>query len=322
MSRPLLEAIGRLRARGLLSAEREAFLGRVARGDLVSVRLELQVALWAGAMLIAGGAGLLVKERLAQLGPLTIGGGIGFAAALCLWYVARTAPPFSWGRVASPTLAFDYALLLGVLLVGTDLAWLEAQLTILGPAWPWHLLLLSLFQLAFAFRYDSRAVLALALASFAAWRGVSLSLGGADRLGAHGELLRLNAFAVGALYVGAGLLLQRTARKPHFEPTFVNLGLLLALGAAFAGTLGGSGDVEALWGFVLAAGSTATILAAYRARRSDCFAQGVVAALLGLLRLAGELHLGEKPFLLLVSVGSFGALLLILRARRRFREES
>jgi hypothetical protein len=320
MSRPVLEAIGRLSARGLLTPEREAFLVRIARRGLVSVRLELQLALWAGVMLIAGGAGLLVRENLARLGPLTIGAGIGLAAALCLGHVARTAPPFSWGPVASPTLAFDYVLLLGVLLVGTDLLWLETQLTILGPAWPWHLLLLSLLQLAFAVRYDSRAVLSLALASFAAWRGVSLSLAGADRLGAHEELLRLNALAVGALFIGAGLLLRRSGRKTHFEPMLVNFGLFLLLGSAVAGVFGGRGAAAPAWGIVLAAASAATIFLAWRARRSDCFAQGVVAAFLGAVRLVFSLHLEEGAFFL-VSAGSFCALYLILLAHRRFREE-
>ena len=321
MSRALLETVARLRDRGTLSQEQAAFFGRVARGELVSVRLELQTALWAGVTLIAAGAGLLVKANLARLGPATIGAAIGLAAALCLWRVARTAPPFSWGPVPSPTFAFDYLLLLGVLLLGTDIAWLETQLTVLGPAWPWHLLLLSLVQLAFAFRYDSRAVLSLALASFAAWRGVSLSLAGGGRFDAHDELLRLNALAVGALFVAAGLLLRRLDRKAHFEPTFVNLGLLLLLGAAVAGSFTWRGGTESTWGALLAVAAATTILLAYRARRSDCFAQGVIAALLGLLRLAVGLRLGDEFFFFVVSAGSFGALFLILRARRRFREE-
>lgn len=319
MNRPLLEAVERLRARGLLSPGQETLLGRIARGDLVSVRRELQIALWAGVTLIAGGAGLLVKQRLAELGPLAIGAGIGLAAALCLGYVARLAPPFSWGPVASPTLAFDYALLLGVLLIGSDLAWLETQVTLLGPAWPWHLLLLSLLQLALAFRHDSRAVLSLALASFAAWRGISLSLAGVDHLGAHGELLRLNALAVGALFIGAGVLLRRLDRKAHFEPTFVNLGLPLFFGAMVAGLFGEQGASAIGWGFVLAAAAATTIFLAWRARRSDCFAQGVIAAFLGAVRLISWLDLGAGAYFL-VSAGSFCALFLILRAHRRFKE--
>ena len=228
--------------------------------------------------------------------------------------------PSRGAPVASPTLAFDYVLLLGVLLIGTDLAYLETQYKLLGPNWPWHLLLLSLIQLAFAFRYDSRAVLSLALASFAAWRGVALSFPGGALPGRHEAAIRVNALAVGAVFVAAGLLLERAGRKAHFEPAFGNLGLLLVLGAAVAGIYGGYGRLDTIWLLALAALSAATIVLAYRARRSDYFAQGVIAAYLGLLRLAAELHL-EVGLFYLVSAGSFGILILILWAHRRFKEE-
>ena len=320
MSRTLLDSIGHLQARGILTDAQASFFGRIARGELVSVRIELQIALWAGVTLVAAGAGILVKEHLANLGPVTIGAGIALAAALCLWYVARTAPSFSWGPVVSPTLAFDYVLLLGVLLIGTDLAYLETQYKLLGPNWPWHLFLLSLIQLAFAFRYDSRAVLALALASFAAWRGVALSFPGGALFGGHEAAIRVNALIVGALFLAAGVLLERAGRKSHFEPAFGNLGLLLLLGAAVAGAYGGDGHLDMIWFPTLAIVSAATIILAYRARRSDYFAQGVIAAYLGFLRLAAELHL-EVGLFYLVSAGSFGILFLILWAHRRFKEE-
>jgi hypothetical protein len=320
MNRTLLESVGRLRASGTLTDAQAAFFSRVARGELVSVRLELQVALWAGVTLIAAGAGVLVKDNLTHLGPVTIGAGIALAAALCLWYVGHAAPPFSWGPVASPTLAFDYVLLLGVLLIGTDLAYLETQYKILGPNWPWHLLLLSLLQLGFAFRYDSRAVLSLGLASFAAWRGVAISFPGGVLFGRHDTLIRVEALVVGALFLAAGILIRRTGRKAHFEPAFGNLGLLLVLGAAVAGAYGGSGRLDMAWFTTLAAIAAATVALAYRARRSDYFAQGVIAAYLGFLRLAAELHF-EIGLFYLVSAGSFGVLLLLLWAHRHFKEE-
>jgi len=320
VSRSLLDAIGRLRARGTLTGPQAAFFGRIARGELVSVRLELQIALWAGVTLLAAGAGLLVKENLGRLGPLTIGGGLALAAALCLWYVARTSPPFSWGAAASPTLAFDYVLLLGVLLVGTDLAYLETRYRLLGANWPWHLLLLSLIQLGFAFRFDSRALLTLALTSFAAWRGIALSFRGGLPVGGNDAVIRLDALAIGALFIALGALLKRGGRKAHFEPTCGNLGLLLLLGAAVAGAYSGYGHLDPYWGLALAACSAIVIVLAYRARRSDYFAQGVIAAYLGFLRLAVELHF-ELGLFYLVSAGSFGILLLILWAHRRFKEQ-
>jgi hypothetical protein len=318
VSLSLAAGVERLRASGALSDAQAAYFDRVARGGLISVRRELQIALWLGVSLIAAGAGLLVKENLGRLGPTTIAISLGLAAALCLAHVARTSAPFSWGSVASPALGFDYVLLLGVLLLGSELAYLETQFRILGPRWPWHLLLLSLIQLALAFRFDSRAVLSLALASFAAWRGIAPSFAAGVLIGRHGEAIRVNALVVGALFLGAGHLLARAGRKAHFEPTFGNLGLMLVLGATVAGMFAQRGP-GGLWSAALAAIAAATMILAYRARRSDYFAQGVIAAYLGFLRLAAELGMGTA-MLYLVSAGSFGVLLLILRAHRCFKE--
>ena len=61
------------------------------------------------------------------------------ASTACLAWVIRSAPPFSWGEVESPSVAFDYVLLLGLLLPASDLAYVEAQFTLLGPRWMHHL---------------------------------------------------------------------------------------------------------------------------------------------------------------------------------------
>src|SRR6185295_17929070 len=103
-----------------------------------------------------------------------IAAALGVAAAACLAWVHRTAPPFSWGETRSPHFASEYLLLLGVLLLGADLAYVETQFTPLGDAWPWHLLMLSAVGALLSVRYDSRIVFSLALSTFAAWRGVSV----------------------------------------------------------------------------------------------------------------------------------------------------
>ena len=43
-------------------------------------------------------------------------------------------------------LGADYVLLLGVLLVGADLAYIETQLRLLGPEWAYHLLVVALHR--------------------------------------------------------------------------------------------------------------------------------------------------------------------------------
>jgi hypothetical protein len=159
MNPDVAQAVERLRTRGILSPETAAHLARQARRDLVSVRLEFRALLYTGVLLLTAGVALLLKGHHERLGPWPIAGLVGAPAAGCLVWVARRAPAFSWGETPLPGVGFDYVLLLGVLLVASDLAYLEVQVTLLGPRWPYHLLIVALFYAAAAYPYDSRAVL-------------------------------------------------------------------------------------------------------------------------------------------------------------------
>jgi hypothetical protein len=119
----------------------------VARRQLVSVRLEIRALLYVGVLLLTSGVGLLVTEHHREIGPWAIAGGIGLAAGACLVWVIRKAAPFSWGEVQSPNVAFDYVLLLGLLLFASDLGYVEAQFTVLGPRWAHHLLVVAVVYL-------------------------------------------------------------------------------------------------------------------------------------------------------------------------------
>lgn len=283
MNPDVTQAIPRLVETGALPPEKAPLLLRVARRELVSVHWELRALLYLGVLLVTGGVGLLIKENLDRIGPAVIATAIGLAAATALVWVERAAPPFSWKQGTSPNLAFDYVLLLGVLLAAADLAYIEAQFTPLGANWPWHLLIVALFAAAAAFRYDSRIVFSLALSTFAAWRGVSVAHFGSTLLGGVEDTVRWNMLGCGLLFAVLGLVLAKTDRKAHFEPVAVYLGWLLILGAL------ASGMVEERWeGWTMALLFTGGGLAAgaYVTRRFPLFAYGVVGAYIALTRLA------------------------------------
>jgi len=170
----LVDAVDRLSAEGVIPAPAAPRLSRIVRGELASLRAEMRTLLYAGVTLVTAGAGLFVKQHYRQIGPVAITAALSLAAAACLATVARRSPPFSWRRVAPPGIAFEYVLLLGILLLGSDLAYVESQFRLLGPEWPYHLLLYAAIALVAAYRFDSPSVLSIALASFAAWRGVAV----------------------------------------------------------------------------------------------------------------------------------------------------
>ena len=319
----VVRAISRLRADNVLSAGQAALFERVARRGLVSVRFEIRALLYAGVLLLTSGVGVLVAERRQEIGPLAIAAGIALASAACLLWVARRPARFSWGEVPSPSVAFDYVLLLGLLLFASDLAYVEAQFTVLGPRWPHHLLIVGVVYLLVAYLWDSRTALGLSLAMLAAWRGLSISLPPAALGPAVAGDLRASAIVLGTLYLGAAALSGRLARKAHFEAIFGNAGLLLLLGGLLSGVLHDRW-AWSTWLVALLAVAGGVMAVAFRLGRSLYFAAGLVAAYVGLVRLLFEpfrygLHGYSIPLLLAALLGS-AVLALIFWAHRRMRD--
>jgi len=313
----VVAAIARLREKGVLSEPVATALAAPARGDLLSVRNELRVLLYGGVLLVTAGVGIFLQENHRRLGPALIASLIGAFAALCLLYAWKRSAPFSWERAASPHVASDYLLLLSMLLFGSDLAYVETQFRLLGPRWPYHLLVVAVLCLAAAYRFDSRAVLTLALTSFAAWRGVAVGWPGSGPGGSAASAVRANAIVCGVLYVALGALSVRARRKAHFEAVWVAAGLLLMFGGILPGALLDSGAWP-LWEAVLAIVSAAVIAVAYRLRRPLDFAIALAAVYVGGLRALAELVSGASD-LLFIALWSVAVLGVLITATRRMR---
>jgi len=315
----VVSAVARLRADNILSGAQAALFDRVARRLLVSLHIEIRALLYAGVLLLTSGVGLLVKEYHREIGPWAIALAIGLASAACLVWVSRAAAPFSWGEVPSPNIAFDYILVLGLLLFASDLAYGEVQFTLLGANWAHHLLVVGLVYVVAAYLWDSRTILGLALTTLAAWRGVSVSLASAWK--SQPDDLRENALVLGVVYVAAAALSVLARRKAHFEPVFANAGLVLVLGALVSGALDDE-TAWAAWLAVLFVAAGVVMWHGFRLDRSLYFALGVVAAYVGLLRLVFQpfRHAESSiPFFLAALLG-VGVIILMFAAHRRMQD--
>ncbi len=317
-------AIPELVRRGWLSAERAAPRLRAARGELESARGELRVLLYAGVLALVGGASLLVRENLERIGPVGLASALAIASAACLAWTLRRAPAFTWQRAPSSDWSFDYLLLLGILLAGLTLAYVEAKFTPLGAAWRHHLLLMSGITAGLALRCDSRLAWSLALSTFAGWRGVgAASAAGllANALGSGGDALRANLLLVGLLFVLLGLVLRRWNRKAHFEPLTTWLGTALSLAALGTGAFA-RGGAGVGWALALLAGACVAGIVALRARRFWHFALAAVGAYAALTRLASPLWSDPLGGCFWFAASSAATLVLLVWLQRRLRGES
>ena len=163
-----LEAeVRELRAADGLSEARAASAIALERRAVLSVSAELRVALYASVALVVTGVGIIVKEHLDRIGPLTLILLLALAALPCYLPAIR-----AHARAAARSTGAEYLLLLGALLVSADLGYAESQFHLLGANWSRQLLLLTALHAYTAYALDSRLVLSLALATLAGWFGI------------------------------------------------------------------------------------------------------------------------------------------------------
>lgn len=312
-------ALPDLVAAGALSPERAAPLAAAARGEIVSVRAELRALLGLGVALALAGVGAFVIAWRERLGPLVLAALLALAAAGALVALWRRAPPFTWRRAEGADWIDDALLLFAVGLVGADLAWIESQLAWLGEGWPLHLLAMSVVTGALAVRFDSRVGWSVALATFAAWRGVDVtpSLRAVDRaLSGSTDRFRLE---LGLLAVIFGLLawaMARYDRKAHFEPATT---LLAALAAGCALGIGLGEPSWPLWTVALALLGGGVAFWAYRRRRGGLLALGALGAYVAATRPVVALPYAGGLGCLWFAATTLGAVVLLAIVHRRFR---
>lgn len=315
-------AVTRLQREGILAPEQAHLFGRVARGELVSLSAAIHALLYLGVVALTTGAGLLFRDEIEHLGPMSLAGLVGTAGAACLAWAARRSPPFSRTEVSGLPVAFDYVLVLGALLLAGDLAFIEARFSPLGDDWAYHLLLVSLGYGALAFRFDSRTLFGLALTTFAAWRGVAATSveRALFRFFEDTNAVRLNTFLCGLAFVLLGRMLKSRGFKAHFEPTAAHLGWLLVLQAIAWGMVGGPREATYRLALVLVGGGLAWW--SWRGKRFALFVFGVLAAYLGTMIALADAANEEKLVLLLVSASTIALLFGLAAVHRRFPREA
>jgi hypothetical protein len=156
-----------LNAAGLLEASAASRAIALERGEIFSVFEEIRLALYAAVAAIMAGVGLLVKDNLDRIGPLTLTMVLALAAAGCYGIAIRTRL-----RRETRSIGGDYLLLLGALLLSADVGYAESQFHWLGSQWSWYLLILAVLHAVAAYALDSRLVLSVSLTSLAGWFGV------------------------------------------------------------------------------------------------------------------------------------------------------
>jgi len=304
-----------LRRAGVIDDATAARAMALDRGTVFSVFEELRVALYVAVALITTGIGILIKENLDRIGPVAVVVTLAVIAALCYLNAIRLCL-----RGASRSLGGDYILLLGALILSTDVAYGESQFHWLGGSWSWHLLILAGVHAVTAYALNSRLVLSVALTSLAGWFGVAHNT--LDAPGIFGELRQLGGRALlcAAVITVVRWLHTRSVARRDFTEVFDHF----ATNLAFWGALAWCGDPLLRWVGVplLTALAAVSILKGLRRRQEIFVVYGILYAAMGYSKVVHQLiqaALGSSIIVLLIVLG---AATLLWKLHGRLKESA
>jgi predicted membrane protein DUF2157 len=271
------------------------------RREVFSIYPELRIASWAGVLLLATAAGIVLKNNLDRIGPLALAIAIGLASAACYAWV--------WWRRARASLVDDYVLLLGALLLSACVGFVESQFRVLGDVWQRHLFFLAIAHGVVAYAFRSRMVLSLSITAFAAWLGIEQQ---------PVRIFTSDPPAAQAILCAAILLVWRAIDRrlrpaTDFSPLFEHFAANLGLSAGVALMVDDSTRVlGCLWTIALAAG---VIVWGVRTRRESfvlyAFLYGVIAVDVLVVNAISDFEGLTLLFIVLSTIAAIIGLILI-----------
>ncbi len=230
----------KLFSEGIISGESYRKLKEKDTG-LFSLSFELKTLLYAGVLMLAGGLGIAIYNNIDTIGHLFIIILIAAISAGSFTYCLRHARPYSNERTGSPNVFYDYILLLAGLTLISFIGYLQYQYTVFGSIDGLTFLIPAIILFASAYYFDHLGVLTMAITSFCAFAGISVSpLQLLENSNFSTNALIYTGIILGALFFAAGRMTDTGNIKKHFSYTYYNFSAHLL----FVFTLSGLFDIN------------------------------------------------------------------------------
>ncbi len=211
---------------GLISVLSYSNLKDRQQRKLFSVHWELKTLLYLSVVLLSTGLGILVYKNIDTIGHQAI---LFFIALVCIgsfYYCFKHKSPFSFNKVESPNLLFDYLLLLGCLSLLTFIGYLQYQYEVFGNRYGLASFIPMVILFATAYYFDHIGILCMAITNLAAWLGITVTpLEILEANDFNDAILIYTGILLGVMLVAASFFTKRKRIKPHFEFTYLNFGM-------------------------------------------------------------------------------------------------
>jgi hypothetical protein len=308
----ILTRLEQWKEQGKISPEQHVHLAGLCLGEPFALFLELNVLLYAGVVAFVAGLGWTITTWSQQLGNVVVITVLSAMLAACFWYCFSRAPSWSLAETPAPNAVFDYVLYFGSLVWCVELAYLENRFHVLSGQWDLYLLATAVLFFFFAYRFDNRFVLSLALSSLAGWFGLTISHWPSHQDDTYRQYALLYCLLVGL----GGALLRQRGLKPHFFSTYLNIVANVLFWALLSGVFERQGYGVWVLALLMACGAS---LAWGLTRRQFAFV--AYSAVYGYVGVSSVIIRGMTDSISLYGyfvVTAIGMLVLLVQIARRF----
>jgi len=230
----ILERLSTWKETGAIRGTQYDTISAIVRKERFSVFFELNALLYLGVLSLIAGTGWVIQVYAASLGDAAIISCLTLILFGSLYYCFTRGLPYSTAQVESPTLVFDYVLYLACLTLALEIGYVETRFHVLHSEWDYYLLGSAVLFFGFAYRFDNRLVLSLALSTLAGWFGIRTS-----RLNLlSGISIRGPALIYSAVVIAAGTWFFWRNIKKHFTETYFHLGVIVLFSALISQVIG------------------------------------------------------------------------------------
>jgi hypothetical protein len=171
------------------------------------------------------GLGILVYLNIDTIGHTVIIGTIAAGSIACFYYGLKKRKPYSHEEIKHESPLYDYVVLLGCLLFGVFIAYLQFQYSVFGLHYGLATILPAILYLVTAYLFDHKGILSLGITGFAAWAGVSIT---PMHLFENNDFSSMQiifaSIAVGLALAGFSKWSDVRGIKKHFGFTYNNFG--------------------------------------------------------------------------------------------------
>ena len=160
---------------GIITSEQYVIIKNYEKTKPLSIHWELRTILYLGILLFTSGISILIYQNIDTIGHQAILGFIGLGTISCFYYALKNKLPYSNRPTKHDSPFFDYIILLGCLLFGIFIGYLQYQYSIFGLHYGIATFIPTVLFFSCAYYFDHKGILSLGISGLAAWAGLTVT---------------------------------------------------------------------------------------------------------------------------------------------------